>query len=455
MESAIGVLGIIIAFVFLFYFSYKGANLAYLSLIACVIIIITNQMDLLTTISDVVMSGVGEQAASLLLIYLFGAILGALFVNSGAASSLASGLLNLFGKNAEQSRRQTIGIIIAFIIGAILTYCGIDNFSVIFTMIAIVSGIMRDTNIPRKYLPVLLIAPTAVGALMPGSLYIASLVASQALGVSTTAGFIPGVIVTAFVAILSVVYLKKMINKDVANGLTWQEAENSSAPVEEDPNAKKPHPVVSIIPLVATIVSYNAIGLEAFAAIAIGILFAIVLFFPYLKIPKNYTGKNKFFGKAHGLMDTMNQGASNAGIPAVMLISFGLASCIQAAPAYTTITTFFTNLALPAAISLALVSTILVGASCGPAGMMIAATLAASTFVPNGQITAAAAFRILVTTATVFDTLPCFPGPATIMMLTGVKQKEGYKPVGITTMLYTAIAVVIVTVIYIIFPNII
>lgn len=42
--------------------------------------------------------------------------------------------------------------------------------------------------------------------------------------------------------------------------------------------------------------------------------------------------------------------------------------------------------------------------------MMIAAMLAANTFIPNGMIAAGAAFRILVTTATVFDTLPCAPG---------------------------------------------
>lgn len=179
--GAINVLGIIVAFLFLFYFCYKGANLAYLSLIACVIVILTNGMDILDTLSNVVMEGVAAQAASLILVYLFGAIFGALFVNSGAATSIAESLMNVLGKNRSETNRQIVGIIIAFVIGAALTYCGIDNFSVIFTMIAIESNIMRMTNIPRRFMPVLLIAPTAIGALLPGSLYIASLVASQTL----------------------------------------------------------------------------------------------------------------------------------------------------------------------------------------------------------------------------------------------------------------------------------
>lgn len=449
--EVIGVLGVILSFVFLFYFSFKGANLAYLSLIACLIIIVTNRMNFVDTISNVVMSGVAGQAANLMLIYLFGAIFGALFVNSGAATSIADGLLNLFGKDKSEKSRQLIGIIIAFIIGAALTYCGIDNFSVIFTMIAIVSGIMRTTNIPRRYLPVLLIAPTAIGALLPGSLYIASLVASQVLGVKSTSGMIPGLIAALFVGVLSVIYLEKLIQKDRAKGISWTEGEN--VPVIEE-SGKKPHPVVALLPLVMVVVCYNGIGLPAWSAIGVGILAAILLFFPYLKVPDNYTGRT-FFGRMNGLMETMNQGAGNAGIPCVMLISFGLASCIQASPAYTVISDFFVGLSLPAAISLALVSTILVGASCGPAGMMVAAMLAANAFIPNGMISASAAFRILVTTATVFDTLPCFPGPATIMALTGVKQKDGYPPVGMTTMLFTAIAVVIVTVLYLIFPGIV
>ncbi|MCC8357938.1 MAG: hypothetical protein LJU34_08970 [Oscillospiraceae bacterium] len=449
----IGVIGILIAFVFLFYFSIKGLNLTYLSLIACVIIMVTNGMPIVSTISDVVMSGVGTQAASLLLIYLLGGILGALFVNSGAATSIASGLLNLFGKNASVQRRQMIGLIVAFVIGAVLTYCGIDNFSVIFTMMAIVSSLMRETNIPRRYLPVLLIAPTAVGALMPGSLYIASLVASQVLGVRSTAGFVPGLVVTIFVAVVSLFYLKRMINKDTAAGKGWTEPEANGPQAAVESKEKLPHPIVACLPLVAVIVCYNLIGMEAFAAIAIGVIFAVVLFFPYLNSSKSYTGSNRFFAKCYGVVDSLNEGVGNAGIPAIMLISFGLASCIQGSPAYEIITSFFTGVSLPAALSLALVSTVLVGASCGPAGMMIAAALAADAFIPAGSITAAAAFRILVTTATVFDTLPCFPGPATIFQLTGIKMKDGYGPVGMTTLLFTAIAVVIVTVLFILFPG--
>lgn len=451
--EVIGVLGIIAAFVFLFYFSYKGANLAWLSLLACLIIIVTNGMPVLSTISDVVMSGVAAQAANLMLIYLMGGILGALFVNSGAASAFALGMLNLFGKNVSEKRRQTIGIIIAFVIGAILTYCGVDNFSVIFTMIAIISSIMRDTDIPRKYLPVLLITPTAIGALLPGSLYIASLVAGEVLGVRSTSGVIPGLIAGAFVAVLSVVYLQKMISRDREKGMKWEEVADSPQAIQSGDD-RAPHPVVAVLPLLVIVVTYNALHLPAFAALALGILLAVILFFPYLKAPNNYVG-NRIWGKLNGLMDSFNLGTDNAGIPCVMLISFGLASCIQASPAYTIISDFFVGLSLPAAISLALVSTILVGASCGPAGMMIAAMLAANTFIPAGMITAQAAFRILVTTSTVFDDLPCFPGPATIMKLTGVTFKEGYRPVGMTTLLFTAIAVVIVTVIYVIFPGII
>lgn len=450
--QAVGIIGIIAAFVFLFYFSYKGANLSYLSLIACLIIIVTNRMPLIDTIENVVMSGVAQQAAGLLLIYLFGAILGALFVNSGGAASIAFGLLDLFGKKASEKTRRFIGVIIAFVIGAALTYSGIDNFSVIFTMIAIVSSIMRSTNIPRKYLPVLLIAPTAIGALLPGSLYIASLVCSSVLGVNSGSGLIPGLIAALFVAVLSLIYLRKLINRDVANGLTWQEGDGGLA--VEAPEGKLPNPIVSCLPLVGVIVSYNAFHLPAWLALAIGILLAVVLFYPNLKVAETFSGKS-FLGKMNSLRDTFNQGAGNAGIPCVMLISFGLAFCIQGSAAYTTITNFFTGVNLPAALSLALVSTIMVGASCGPAGMMIAAMLAANAFIPTGMIRAEAAFRILVTTATVFDTLPCFPGPATIMALTGVSQKEGYPPVGMTTMLFTGIAVVIVTVLYILFPGIV
>lgn len=261
---------------------------------------------------------------------------------------------------------------------------------------------------------------------------------------------IPGLIAAAFVAVLSVIYIEKLIQKELAKGAHWVEAEDQPA-VES--GKKGPHFIVAILPLVAVIVCYNAIGWPAYASLVVGIILGVILFFPYLEIPENYEG-GKSFGKMTSIMNTFNEGTGNAGIPCVMLISFGLASCIQASNGYMIISDFFVGLSLPAAISLALVSTVPVGASCGPAGLMIATMLAANTFIPEGMIAAGAAFRILVTTATVFDTLPCFPGPATIMMLTGVKQKDGYPPVGMTTVLFTAIAVAIVVVLYILFPGI-
>ena len=70
----IGLLGILIAFFVVIFFTYKGFHLAYVVMVACIIVLVTNNMPLMESFSQTIMPKVGEQAATLLPLYLFGAI---------------------------------------------------------------------------------------------------------------------------------------------------------------------------------------------------------------------------------------------------------------------------------------------------------------------------------------------------------------------------------------------
>ena len=105
----IGLIGILVAFFVVIFFTYKGFHLAYVVMAACLIVLVTNGMPIIQTFNETVMPQVGTQAATLLPLYLFGAIFGKMFIDSGAANSLSKFLLNLLGKNATAQRKRMIG----------------------------------------------------------------------------------------------------------------------------------------------------------------------------------------------------------------------------------------------------------------------------------------------------------------------------------------------------------
>ena len=170
MSDVIGLLGIIVAFFIVIYFTYKGFQLAYVVMVACIVVIVTNSMPLIQTFNETIMPQVGTQAATLLPLYLFGAIFGKMFIDSGAGNSLSRFLLNLLGRNATAQKRRMIGFVCVIIMNIIFNYVGVDPFASLFTMIGIATGIMLEADIPRKYMPVMLVLGSTLGNVLPGSL---------------------------------------------------------------------------------------------------------------------------------------------------------------------------------------------------------------------------------------------------------------------------------------------
>ncbi len=61
MSDVIGLLGIIVAFFIVIYFTYKGFQLAYVVMVACIVVIVTNSMPLIQTFNETIMPQVGTQ----------------------------------------------------------------------------------------------------------------------------------------------------------------------------------------------------------------------------------------------------------------------------------------------------------------------------------------------------------------------------------------------------------
>lgn len=446
MSEIIGLLGILVAFFIVIYFTYKGFHLAYVVMFACLVVIVTNNMPLIQTFNETVMPKVGEQAATLLPLYLFGAIFGKMFIDSGAANSLSRFLLNLLGRNATAQKRRMIGFTCVILMNIIFNYVGVDPFASLFTMIGIATGIMVEANIPRKYMPVMLVVGSTLGNVLPGSLAAPNIMCQGVLGdydVGPWSGTVAGLAFAIFVFGASAFYINKMMSKDVAAGMNFEYG--PLRPPEVDENHLPPV-ILTVIPLISIPLSYNLwLSQAAWLSMAVGCIIGIICYGAY--IPKT-NGTSRIMT----VVNSMNDGVTIAGIPAIILLNYTLGYAIEAAPSFEIIQNFFLNMPGPSLLALSIMSILLLGAAASAAGMLIAAMAAAQTFIPVLGVNADSAFRALLLSTTVLDSLPFAGAIVAMMSITGIKYKDGYPPIAMTTVLFTLIGNLLATAIMSIFP---
>ena len=431
MSSVIGLLGILVAFFIVIYFTYKGFHLAYVVMVACLVVIVTNNMPLIQTFNETVMPQVGSQAATLLPLYLFGAIFGKMFIDSGAAHSLSRFLLNLLGKNATAQKKRMIGFICVVVMNMIFNYVGVDPFASLFTMIGIATGVMYEADIPRKYMPVMLVLGSSMGNVLPGSLAAPNIMCQGILSdyaVNSWSGTVAGLVFVLFVVGASAFYINKRMTVDVQGGMKFEYGPLEPAKVDE---SHLPPVILTIIPLVLIPVSYSLWLKEAaWMSMAVGCIAGILCYGVY--IPKK-DGTSRVMT----VVDSLNDGVTVAGIPAIILLNFTLGYAIEAAPSFEVIKNFFLNMPGPSLLALSIMAILLLGAAASASGMLIAAMTAASTFIPVLGVNADSAYRVLLLSTTVLDSLPFAGAIVAMMSITGIQYKEGYPPIAMTTVLFT------------------
>lgn len=119
----IGIIGIVLAIIFLMVGSYKGLSALPLTLLASLIVIVTNVMNLWESLATLYMNGYVGTYLNYFLIFCCSSLYAHVMTESGSTLSIAYQLLGWFGKKRV--------ILASIIIVAILTYGGM-----IFTVIA-------------------------------------------------------------------------------------------------------------------------------------------------------------------------------------------------------------------------------------------------------------------------------------------------------------------------------
>ena len=399
MPLSVGIIGIIVAFVLMNYLVYKGLNVVLTATLVTFIIVLTSGLSI-GEAWNAGMGGVGALLGILGPIIMFGAVLGMFYTKSGAAASLADALVKPF-INAKNMKKRIIGCLaMIFILRIIIGLAGIDNMAIMYTMLAIAAGVFAKCGIPRKYLK----------QYIPGFRNSGSIVLRS--------------ILLIIYVVVAVVIMYSMIKRDMDRGETYDPGPLAFPDTSEQ---KVPHPLLTILPILAVYLLYNFAHFDAWLALVCGIVVAAVAFGAY--IPKE-EGKSRF----STIIDTANSGVFI--VPIAILISMLPGFIMQQSEAYNVMIDAMAAAPIPSALGFLLISILIVGLA-GNAAVVLLGGIATAAFIPAG-LSAQACGVFLIYATGVLDSLPNYLGIITQCEIMDCKMKECYPSIFRTTVLLTA-----------------
>ncbi len=142
-----GVIGIVLSLVLLITLAYRGWNVIFIAPLCAGVALLFNwtEVPIMATYTQVFMPAMGNFLAKFFPLFMLGAIFGKLMEDSGAARSIAYGIVRMIG-----AERAILAVVLAC---AILTYGGVSLFVVAFSVYPIAMQLFRSAQIPKRLIP--------------------------------------------------------------------------------------------------------------------------------------------------------------------------------------------------------------------------------------------------------------------------------------------------------------
>jgi H+/gluconate symporter-like permease len=188
------------------------------------------------------MDGFASFVSAWFLMFLLGSLFGKFMEDTGSADSLARWIVQQLGM-----QHAVAAVVIAC---AILTYGGVSVFIVAFSVYPMALGLFKDANLPRRFIPAALAFGSVTFTMTSaGSPEIQNWIPIKYLGTSPYAAWQVSLIVAIFMAAAGFWWLKRMVNKAVANGEHFEHRPGDP----EIPERDYPHPATGILPLLVVL----------------------------------------------------------------------------------------------------------------------------------------------------------------------------------------------------------
>lgn len=409
----LGVCGIAVALVIMIILALRSVSILIIGPVCAFIVIITNRMALSSaflTGADSYMIGLGGFISKYLLLFILGAILGKYMEDSGAALSIAHSIVKLTGTD-----KPFMIMLAVCIIGALLTYGGINMFVAMFTIIPLARPLFKATNLPWHLfiIPQVLGAQTFTMSMLPGSPSVHNAIPTFHLGTTLMAAPLVGIAASIATIIWGLIYMKWQMAKSEARNETFCEGEVLSAKSERE----LPPLALSLLPLLTLIFIIIAGSLLKIPNIILpaGVISILVASFSFRRyLPDQVL--------------TLNAGALNAMTPALFTAaSVGVGIVIVAAPGFQPISRLVSSIPGSPLYSLASTTGILAIATGSAAGALGIVMEAFSDIYLAAGVNPEAIHRIAAIASGGLSCMPYSGGTFTLLAITGLTHKEAYR----------------------------
>lgn len=410
----LSLIGILLAIAVMIYGCIKSVNLVILTPICALIVALSGGMNLTEGYATAYMNGLGSFIIQQFPVFLTGAMLSKFLEASGLSKSIAFNLFNRLG---------TDNIVLAMIIcNIVLAVAGVNTFVIIFTIYPIALALFEKADLPRKLIPACILGPTVTACMIPGLPTLNNTIPSSFFNVTVLAAPVIGFAAFLLAAGCCIVYLNHEAQKCRSRGEHFISQPDDAKYVNMDTDQKGlPNPCLILVPLIFIVVTLNVFHFPAYASLFCGSVI-IILMFAKMLIPSC----NKLLGKA----------VQNSQVVVTTAALSGFGAVVTAVPGYGLVAkglaaVSFGNPYLYTIIAVAVIAAIS-GSAYG--SMRIACTAIGDKVLALGGNPAVIS-RLMSLSSLSFDSLPHNSACVLILGYCGVSHKEGYKYLGVTTVL--------------------
>lgn len=417
--NAIAIIGIILSVAVLVIGAYKGLGALPLTLLASLVVILANGMNVWDGFATHYMTGYTGAYMSYFLLFASSSLYAELMNSSGCATSIGYKFIDWFGKKRV--------LLVSTLIISFLTYGGVSLFVVVYAVAPIMFLLFREADIPRHLTMACLItgAATYTMTCLPGTPALTNVIPTQYLGTTLTAAPIMGIVAAIAMFTLCITYMSYEEKKAKRKNEHWSDvaltSDSSMYEIKDRsmlPSVWKSFTPLIVLVLIIIIGSHFISNSTMLATIAmlLGALLTFILNFD------KFRDKNKKTLVTKGL----EGGISGIGGLAAV-VAFG--TVVQNSEAYANIIQWVLSLNLNAYVK-GVLSTMVVSGITGSSsgGLKIMYNSLAETFISSGanlQIL----HRLTNISAGALDTLPHSPGLFLMFAVLGLTHKTAYKHV--------------------------
>lgn len=414
--NTFAIIGLILAVLVLGVGAYKGLGALTSTLLASLVVILTNGMNIWEGFSTFYMQGYTGAYASFFLMFCCSSLYANFMNVSGSATSIAYQFIDWFGRKRV--------MLVCFLITLVLTYGGVSLFVVVYAMAPIMFTLFKEANLPRHLTMAIIIAGSATLTMtaLPGTPALTNVIPTQFLGTTLTAAPVFGIIASIAFIVMILFYFNICEKKARANGETW------SYPAGVDPSKYEiqdrsllPSSIKAFLPMIILmiiIVVGSKYGLNS-TMLATGAMLAGTIAVYILNLDK-FKGVDMKKVISTGLEGGIGGIGGYAGV-----VAFG--AVVSNSDAFATIVQWVLSLEMnPYAQGTfaTMVVAAVTGSSSG--GLRIMFTAFADEFLASGA-NMELLHRLVSISAGSLDTLPHSPGLFLMFSVLGLTHKEAYK----------------------------